>query len=277
MATYVIGDVQGCFDELQRLLEHIEFDAQQDQLWFAGDLVNRGPKSLEVLRFVKELGDSAVCVLGNHDLHLLATWSTGGKKKLKNDLQPIFDAPDRDELLEWLCLRPLMHTTPEFDFCLIHAGLPPQWDLTQALACAQEVESVLADQRCREHYFAEMYGDKPNLWSEDLGGQERLRFITNCFTRLRFCTQDGHLALDEKGVPGSQKKGVLPWYLVPGRQSENIKLLFGHWSMLGYHHEANTWALDTGCLWGGELSALRIDVEPPVLYAIDCPCQRKPG
>ena len=170
-----------------------------------------------------------------------------------------------------------MHTDPRYDYALVHAGLPPQWDLTQALACAQEMESVLADEQRRKQFFSVMYGDLPDRWSEDLGGCDRLRFITNCFTRLRYCSEDGQLALDEKGAPGSQKQEMLPWYRVPGRKSANIKILFGHWSMLGYHHESNTWALDTGCLWGGELSALRIDLPVPRLISIDCPGQRKPG
>ena len=277
MATFVIGDVQGCFDELQRLLEQINFNPESDQLWFAGDLVNRGPQSLEVLRYVKSLGDSAVTVLGNHDLHLLATVSNGGSFKGKSCLAPLMKAKDRDDLLDWLCLQPLMHTDPRFDYVLVHAGLPPQWDLTQALACAQEMESVLADRDRRKQFFKVMYGDKPHTWSEDLGGLDRLRFITNCFTRLRYCTAKGRLALGEKGAPGSQGKGIVPWFKVPGRKSANVKILFGHWSMLGYHHEENTWALDTGCLWGGELSALRIDSHIPELISIHSPGQRKPG
>lgn len=277
MATYVIGDVQGCFDELQRLLEKVRFDERQDVLWFAGDLVNRGPKSLEVLRFVKSLGERAITVLGNHDLHLLATISNGVQFKQKSGLQPIVDAPDRDELLEWLCHQPLLHTDPANGYCMVHAGLPPQWDLTTARSCAQEMESVLANAQRREQFFSVMYGDQPDLWGEDLGGYDRLRFITNCFTRLRFCTGEGRLALDEKGAPGFARKGLLPWFMVPGRKTANIKILFGHWSMLGYHHSNNTWALDTGCLWGGELSALRIDVPIPELISIDCPQQCKPG
>lgn len=276
MATYVIGDVQGCFDELKLLLKRIRFSPAKDELWFAGDLVNRGPKSLEVLRFVKSLGDRAVSVLGNHDLHLLATVSTGGSFKRQSSLSPVLDATDCEELIEWLCRRPLMHADSCTGYCLVHAGLPPQWDLVQALACAQELEAVLADSVRREQFFSVMYGDEPDCWDEDLGGMDRLRFITNCFTRLRYCTADGKLVLDEKGPPGSQRDGAMPWFSVPGRKSASNKVLFGHWSMLGYHHEENTWALDTGCLWGGELSALRIDIEVPELYAVNCPQLKRP-
>ena len=258
MAVYAIGDVQGCYNELQKLLETIRFDPGKDCLWFAGDLVNRGPDSLATLRFVKGLGGAAVTVLGNHDLHLLAL-SQGNLKHKASDqtLAPILNAEDRDELLEWLRRTPLMHHDRALDYAVIHAGLPPQWDIDTALKRAQEVEAALRGEGY-SYFCTHMYGNEPSSWSERLEGMDRLRFITNCFTRLRYCTLKGDLALKEKGPPGSQRYGCLPWYEVPGRASESARILFGHWSTLGFSQARNTWALDSGCLWGGKLTALKL-------------------
>lgn len=276
MAVYAIGDVQGCYDELQSLLEHINFDKRKDQLWFAGDLVNRGPKSLEVLRFIHALGDTAKVVLGNHDLHLLAAYYGNNPVKLSKDLRDLLQARDCDELLAWLVRRPLILADHVLGFVLIHAGLPPQWDVAQALSCAQEVEAVLADDARRCDFFSAMYGDQPDRWSDTLGGVERLRFITNAFTRLRYCSADGTFYLDQKGPPGSQGKKGMPWFQVPERKSAQHRLLFGHWSTLGYRHEHNIWALDSGCLWGGSLTALQLDLDEPRAFSVPCAAHRKP-
>ena len=264
MAVYAIGDVQGCYNELQKLLEQIAFNPGKDQLWFSGDLVNRGPDSLATLRFVRSLGNAAVTVLGNHDLHLLAL-SEGNMKHWANDrsLEPVLNAKYRDDLLMWLRYRPLMHHDSKLDYSIIHAGLPPQWDIDTALMRAREVETVLRGVGY-SYFCTHMYGNEPSYWSEQLKGMDRLRFITNCFTRLRYCTVQGDLALKEKGPPGSQRDGYLPWYEVPGRASDADRILFGHWSTLGYHQSRNTWALDSGCLWGGKLTALKLSKAKPV-------------
>lgn len=277
MAVYALGDIQGCFDELRAALDLVRFDPARDRLWFVGDLVNRGPKSLETLRFVKSLGNAAVSVLGNHDLHLLAIASGNLKKAGKDTLQAVLDAPDRDELLDWLRHRPLMHYDPQLGFAMLHAGLPPQWSIEQALAYAREVETVLQSSDHIE-YFDEMYGNKPKSWSEAHEGMERYRFITNCFTRLRFCTADGVLALKEKGPPGTQAKPqALPWFEHPNRASRDTRIIFGHWSTLGYREEHNIWALDTGCLWGGDMTLLHIDREQPAPIHLPCKGAQDPN
>jgi bis(5'-nucleosyl)-tetraphosphatase (symmetrical) len=262
MATYAIGDVQGCYRELANLLEVIEFDRERDHLWFTGDLVNRGPQSLEVLHFVKGLGDKAVTVLGNHDLHLLAV-AFGRHERLRRQdtLSAILAAPDREELLHWLRHCPCFFYDAETGFALVHAGLPPQWDLSKARACAGEVEDVLRDGDYTG-YFDHMYGDTPVRWSEDLRGWERLRFITNCLTRLRFCDSDGRVTLKEKGPSGSQPVGFMPWFEVPGRQSRGLKIVFGHWAALQLApsdmDQRGVFHVDTGCYWGGSLTAMRL-------------------
>jgi len=277
MAIYVVGDVQGCYDELRRLLDKVDFDPAQDRLWLAGDIVNRGSGSLEVLRFVRNLGKRALMVLGNHDLHLLAI-SQGNRKHRNKDhtLDAILKAKDREELLDWLRHRPLMHYSGKRGYALIHAGLPPQWDITMALAAAREVEGVLQGDGFHD-LCQRMYGNEPRRWSEKLQGMERWRFIINSFTRLRYCDPKGNLALEEKGPPGSQRKPFIPWFQVPGRASRQDRILFGHWSTLGYYHAHNVWALDSGCLWGGKLTGIRLRRRsPPKRIQIDCPGKRRP-
>ena len=269
MSIYAIGDLQGCHAELERLLDRLDFDPAVDRLWFAGDLVNRGPESLAVLRRVRALGDSAIVVLGNHDLHLLAVAAGNAKHSKKSTLGAILRAPDRDELLDWLRRQPMLHHDPDLGLTLVHAGLPPQWDLAEALACARELETVLRSDDYSEFMHA-MYGNEPARWSPDLSGIERLRFITNVLTRLRFCTPDGTLALKEKGEIGSQAPGLLPWFQVPGRRTRQDRIVFGHWSALGYWSGENVWAIDSGCLWGGALTALRLDSEPLEPIQIEC-------
>ncbi len=275
MAVYAVGDIQGCYDELRRALDAIRFDPVSDCLWFVGDLVNRGPKSLEVLRFVRGLGAAAVCVLGNHDLHLLALAAGNTRHQNEPSLTAVMAAPDREELLDWLRLRPLIHRDPDLDFLMLHAGLPPQWDPATAIGCAQELEQVLRSTDSQT-FFMHMYGDRPDLWDPALTGMERLRFITNCLTRLRFCDRDGRLELKEKGPPGSQAAGRLPWFEHPQRATQDMRILFGHWSTLGFRTAHNVWALDSGCLWGGALTLLRIDQTPPHPYTMPCAGQQDP-
>ncbi|MGA7800761.1 MAG: symmetrical bis(5'-nucleosyl)-tetraphosphatase [Gammaproteobacteria bacterium] len=268
MATYAIGDVQGCFDELQALLDKIRFDPAADRLWFCGDLVNRGPKSLEVLRFVRELGARAVTVLGNHDLHLVAVARDPGCANPKDTLVPVLEAPDCTELIDWLRELPLVHHDAELGFTMVHAGLVPQWDLQTALRCSAELQAVLQGEDCGV-FLDHMYGNQPRAWSDDLRGWARLRFITNCCTRLRYCDDQGRLALKAKGPPGSQPPGYRPWFEIPHRASRGLRIVFGHWSTLGRTDAAGIFSLDTGCVWGGELTALRLDGAP---QRVSLPC-----
>jgi bis(5'-nucleosyl)-tetraphosphatase (symmetrical) len=275
MAVYAIGDIQGCFDDLQRLLAHIRFDPGTDHLWFVGDLVNRGLQSLATLRFVRDLGERAVTVLGNHDLHLIAAAHDHPLDHSDHTLDDILTAPDRAGLIEWLCRRPLLHHDTALGFTMVHAGLPPQWDLAQAQTCAREVEQVLHGTQ-RSAFIGQMYGNKPNHWSPRLQGWDRLRFSVNCFTRMRYCDTTGKLDLKSKGPPGTQPQGQLPWFEVPGRASRKLNIVFGHWSSLGAFSAPGVYATDTGCLWGGRLSALRLD-DPVQRFSVPCAGQRKPG
>ncbi|MGE3480098.1 MAG: symmetrical bis(5'-nucleosyl)-tetraphosphatase [Gammaproteobacteria bacterium] len=275
MAVYAIGDVQGCQRELMTLLSLLEFNPDTDRLWFVGDLVNRGPDSLEVLRFVKSLGDRAVTVLGNHDLHLLAI-ATGTRKPGPGDtFDDILAAPDRDALIDWLRRLPLLHHDAALGYTMIHAGLPPQWDLALAADRAAEVEAVL---RSDDHvaFLRDMYGGKPDLWSESLRGTDRLRFILNCYTRLRFCDAEGRIHLKEKGSPFERDDDLRPWFESPGRASADLNLVFGHWSTLGRYHAPGVCALDSGCVWGGALTALRLDGEPQWI-SLPCAGYCRPG
>lgn len=274
MAVYAIGDVQGCFDELQALLEHISYDPAADTLWFCGDLVNRGNKSLETLRFVHALGKRAITVLGNHDLHLIATASGFRQGSSKDTLDTILAAPDRDELVEWLRHRPLLHHDAVTGYTLVHAGLPPQWDLALARACAAEAEAVLRGPHYRD-FLENMYGNRPDHWDAALSGHDRIRFIVNCFTRMRYCASDGRLDLKSKGPPGSQPAGYLPWFAVPARSSRDMQIIFGHWSTLGRRNDPGIYPLDHGCLWGGELVALEVGPEPRY-HSLSCPGQQQP-
>jgi bis(5'-nucleosyl)-tetraphosphatase (symmetrical) len=265
---------------LRRLLDQLDFEPGRDRLWLTGDMVNRGPDSLATLRFVKSLGQrTAITVLGNHDLHLLAAAADGGRLRRGDDcLQQVLDAPDSAELLDWLRHLPLLHHDPQLEATLIHAGLPPEWNLDTAIACAAEAEAVLRGSDCAE-LFRHMYGDQPRLWDPALEGWPRLRFIINCFTRLRYCATDGRLALEHKGEPKEQADGILPWFQLPQRKSRGQRLIFGHWSTLGRvaWTADKVWGLDSGCVWGGSLTALRIDREPWELTQLPCPAHRRPG
>ena len=270
MPTYAIGDIQGCELELNRLLERLRFDPATDRLWFTGDLVNRGPGSLGVLRLVHSLDACSVVVLGNHDLHLLALAAGNEKHGKKSTLEAVLRAPDRDELLDWLRQRPLLHQDAAKGYTLIHAGLPPQWTLALAQSCARELESVLRGPDHRD-YLTAMYGNDPDRWDPDLTGMARLRFITNCLTRLRYCTPDGTLALKEKRPLANRPPGLLPWFQCPDRQSRDARIIFGHWSALGYWDQDNVWGIDSGCLWGGHLTALRVRKSKPAI-PLHLPC-----
>ncbi|MCR4300046.1 MAG: symmetrical bis(5'-nucleosyl)-tetraphosphatase [Sulfuricaulis sp.] len=269
MAVYAIGDLQGCYTPLMQLLTRLRFDATQDRLWFTGDLVNRGPQSLEVLRFVMGLGDRAACVLGNHDLHLLAVAAGTAKVKKRDTLNEVLQAPDRNALLDWLRSRPLLHHDPMLGYTLIHAGLLPPWDLALAQRLARETETVLQSDEYPE-FFRHMYGDLPGRWNDRLRGFDRLRVIVNAFTRLRYCDLDGYMDLHPKGPPGSQPPELVPWFQVPARHSRELKIIFGHWSTLGMWQGDGVIGLDSGCLWGHSLSAVRLDAEPVEFFNVDC-------
>lgn len=272
MSTYAIGDLQGCHASLLRLLDTLRFDPAADRLWFVGDLVNRGPDSLAVLRTLKALGGTATVVLGNHDLHLLALDAGYGKPYKGDTLEAVLAAPDRVELMTWLRTRKLAHCE---DGCLmIHAGVLPGWSAVDALRLAAEAEAVIGGPDYRQ-FFERMYGNTPTAWDEDLHGIERLRGIVNTFTRLRYCTPDGSFDFHHKGKPGSQPSGLLPWFDVPGRASRDVSCVFGHWSTLGFVNRPDLIALDTGCLWGGTLTAVRL--EDRAVFAVSCPptCQPK--
>ncbi len=269
MAVYAIGDLQGCYDELRRLLDKLQFDPGHDRLWLTGDLVNRGPGSLAALRYVQSLGPAAAVVLGNHDLHLLALAAEPSPRPRKSDtLGAVLAAPDRDELLGWLVTLPLVHTEPALGWSMLHAGLPPQWDIATALACAREVEAALT--ASPREFFQAMYGDDPPRWSASLAGVERLRFTVNCLTRMRFCTADGRLLLDLKGPLGKEPPGALAWFQVPGRKSASERIAFGHWSALGFYEGDGVVGLDSGCAWGGALTAFRLDRHAPPVQ-VECP------
>ncbi len=265
MATYAIGDLQGCFTELQQLLEKIQFEPGADKLWLVGDLINRGPDSLATLRWVKSMGDSIRCVLGNHDLTLLVV-AAGIMPPHRNDtIHDILAAPDREELLHWLRHQRLLHT--ENGFAMVHAGLLPQWSIAQAQLLAGEVEAALQGDR-HPAFIAQMYGNNPNHWEDELDGLSRLRVITNAMTRMRFCTPQGEMEFAHKGNPDQPPAGYMPWFKVPERASQDATLICGHWSALGLRVENNFIALDSGCLWGGQLSAVRL--EDRQIFQIPC-------
>lgn len=273
MATYVIGDVQGCYHELKKLVRLFDFNPAKDTLWFCGDLVNRGPHSLEVLRFVSDLPRKVV-VLGNHDIHLLSVYEKVQTQKKLDTLSVVLDAPDVSLLCKWLRCQPLLHVDETEKRVLVHAGFAPQWDLSLAKQCADEVTAALQGENYVE-VLAGLYGNEPRLWSSDLQGMDRLRFSVNCFTRMRFCEKSGAIDFDYKGGLASAPDSLIPWFSFPGRLSESLTILFGHWSALeGKIRQKNVLALDTGCIWGGSLSALCLDTgkiyqESCVAYAKD--------
>jgi bis(5'-nucleosyl)-tetraphosphatase (symmetrical) len=269
VAIYAIGDVQGCYAELNRLLEKINFDPAADRLWFCGDLVNRGPQSLQTLQFVKSLGDRAICVLGNHDLHLLALHHGVDKVRDSSGLQQILDSPERDELMAWLQQLPMLHYDETIKGLLVHAGIHPHWGLGQALELAAEVEAELRSERAAS-FLSSMYGNKPRVWSDDLTGNRRLRMITNVFTRMRYFTQAGKLDFDATGSPRQTlQRGLTPWFQMDSTLRADVRVFFGHWSTLPVGCYGRCFALDGGCVWGGHLVALRIDDEVENWFFVD--------
>ncbi len=257
MSTYLIGDVHGCYDELTALLERVAFDPATDTLWLTGDLVARGPGSLEVLRFVRSLGDSVRMVLGNHDLHLLAVYAGISRNKPKDRISPLLEADDADLLINWLRRQPLLQVDEDKKLVMAHAGITPQWDIATAKACARDVEAVLSSDSY-PLFLDAMYGDMPNNWSEELTGLARLRFITNALTRMRYCFPNGQLDMFCKDAPQNAPAPLKPWFNIPGPVSEQYSIVFGHWASLeGKGTPEHIYALDTGCCWGGDLTCLR--------------------
>ncbi|WP_459207514.1 symmetrical bis(5'-nucleosyl)-tetraphosphatase [Pseudomonas sp. MLB6B] len=260
MAVYAVGDLQGCLQPLKCLLQRVKFDPAVDHLWLVGDLVNRGPESLETLRFLYSLRDSLVCVLGNHDLHLLAAWHNIDRLKKGDTLREVLEAPDAEQLMGWLRQQKLLHYDEPRGVAMVHAGIPPQWTLGTALELAAEVEQVLRDDERLKPFLDGMYGNEPNKWSKRLTGVERLRAITNYFTRMRFCTAEGKLDLKSKEGLDDAPKGYKPWFAHKGRRSRHVDIIFGHWAALeGRVSEPGVIALDTGCVWGGAMTLYNLD------------------
>jgi bis(5'-nucleosyl)-tetraphosphatase (symmetrical) len=259
MTTYVIGDVQGCLNPLRRLLERVQFDPAADRLVFAGDLVARGPDSAGTLRFVRGLGAAATTVLGNHDLYLIGV--AHGAGEARDGLDQVLGAADADELVAFLCRQRLAWRDARSGTLVVHAGVAPQWTADDVLAQAAEVEAMLRDAQARTRFLPRMHGNEPARWSPQLAGPERLRFAINCLTRARYCSADGSFEFKQKGAPGSQPPPLQPWFALPGRRSRDARIVFGHWSSLGRVEwpEFNVVGLDTGCVWGGPLTALSLE------------------
>ncbi|MDH5393143.1 MAG: symmetrical bis(5'-nucleosyl)-tetraphosphatase [Gammaproteobacteria bacterium] len=275
MATYAIGDVQGCYDDLMRLLDKIRFNPDSDTLWFCGDIINRGPKSLQTLRFIKQLGARAITVLGNHDLHFLAVAYLSNKPARYDTLDDILKADDRPELIDWLRQQKLFHHDPSLNISMVHAGIPPQWTIAQAQQYAEEVERLLQTQDPLP-FFKHMYGNYPPQWRDSLKGWDRYRFITNALTRMRFCDISGRPDFKFKGDLGSQPVHLTPWFMHEKRRTKDDEIIFGHWSTLSAESHHRVYPIDTGCLWSGSLSALRIDTKERELIQVDCPNGIKP-
>jgi bis(5'-nucleosyl)-tetraphosphatase (symmetrical) len=265
MTTYAIGDIQGCFHSFQALLKKIHFDPSQDKLWFVGDLVNRGPGSLPMLRWMFDHQDALVTVLGNHDLHTLVVAEGFVSAHRSDTIGPLLDAPDAPQLLSWLRHQPLVHA--EHDYLLVHAGLLPEWTAKDALTLSKEVEAALQGEHYRE-FLKHMYGNQPAGWHQDLTGWDRLRVITNAMTRMRICSHHHEMEFKFKGEVANIPAGYLPWFQLAHRASANTRIIFGHWSALGLYQGDNVYALDTGCLWGGSLSAMRL--EDQAIFQVDC-------
>jgi len=282
MALYLIGDVQGCDRALQNLLDVISFSPSRDTLFLLGDLVNRGPDSAGVLRRLMRYGQAAQCLLGNHDLHLLATAHGARKPSRKDTLAQVLNAPDRPAMLDWLRQQRMAILLPHQNvkYLLVHAGVLPGWSATKTVALAREVEVVLRSPDLPE-FLHQMYGNAPAGWHDHLTGVDRLRVIVNALTRLRFCTPAGEMEFSVSDGADAAPPGYLPWFDVPGRQSADVCVAFGHWSTLGWLDRPDVLALDTGCVWGGSLSALKLSQGPgqntPKLIQVRCPQAQKPG
>jgi bis(5'-nucleosyl)-tetraphosphatase (symmetrical) len=269
MSVYAIGDLQGCYDPLRRLLDRLAFDPQRDRLWFTGDLVNRGPESLQALRFVRSLGDAATTVLGNHDLHLIAIANgIESARDVNGSLKQVLDAEDCGELLGWLRARPLAYFDETLNTLLVHAGLPPEWTVQKALKRAAEVEDVLRGDAYLT-LLPELYGNMPSRWSGKLSGNKRLRYIVNALTRIRMIGDDRRLDFSHKGPPDDARKGLTPWFAIPDARWRGTRIVFGHWSALGLVVTPDVISVDTGCVWNRELTAVRLNKRPKVVQ-VDC-------
>lgn len=259
MATYAVGDIQGCLEPLQTLLVKTQFNPQRDRLWVAGDMINRGPESLKALRFLYHLRHCLKVVLGNHDLHLLAVASGHRKPSSSDTLKAIMEASDRDILLEWIRQQPLIHHDANLGYTMVHAGIPPQWTLQKALKRAREVEAVLRSDGIHR-YLKSMYGNEPRGWRKGLTAEERWRVITNYFTRMRFCTAEGELDLAAKSGAHQGPDGYQPWYAHSNRKTHDDNIIFGHWAALeGKADHEKVFAIDTGYVWGGKLTMMRLE------------------
>ena len=271
MAIYAIGDIQGCYDSLQYLLEKLKFSPENDQLWFVGDLVNRGKKSLKTVKFVKSLGDSAITVLGNHDISLIAMHY--GSIPESPSLKKFLKSKHREELIDWLRNQPVFHVNKPLGVCMAHAGISPQWTLSQASSLAKEIEIPLRGDNAGQ-WLAQVYGNKPNIWNDKLTTYDRHRYILNAFTRMRYCNvKDGSLDFKLNGVPKIKKPSStkqIPWFLIKDRKPIPLRIIFGHWSSLGYYHDDNVTSLDTGCVWGRQLTAVRVDDDSMPLVSQTC-------
>jgi len=272
---YLIGDLQGCCDAFDRLLAEIGFSPSRDRLHVLGDLVNRGPASLATLRRLRGLGDAARCLLGNHDLHLLAV-AEGVRPPHRSDtLGEILGAPDRDDWLDWLRHQCRLADSAH-GWLLVHAGVVPQWTLADTLALADEVHALLAGPDLGG-FLRVMYGNEPDRWRPGLAGADRWRFVVNVLTRIRFCDADGRLDFKTKDGAGAAPPGFMPWFEVPGRATAGVPIAFGHWSTLGLRNQPDLLALDTGCVWGGSLSAVRVDGGRRELTQVACAQAQAPG
>ncbi|RAP59509.1 symmetrical bis(5'-nucleosyl)-tetraphosphatase [Oleiagrimonas sp. MCCC 1A03011] len=275
MAVYAIGDVQGCYPELQRLLDKLSFDPAADRLWFCGDLINRGGQSLDVLRFLHDLRDHIVITLGNHDLSLLAIAQRkrDAQRRVNPELREILFADDAPVLLEWLRQQPLLHSDKDLGWTMVHAGLAPRWSLRQAKRAAHEVERELRGDK-HPRLLAKMFGNTPASWSPKLRSEERMRAAINVFTRMRYCDVRGRIDFNAKDIPGTQKPGLYPWFEVPGMRRRDTRIVCGHWSALGLFAGLGVYAIDTGCVWGGKLTALRLDCEEPQIISVPAEASR---
>lgn len=270
MATYIVGDIQGCYRALTTLLDAVCFNADRDKLWLVGDLVNRGPDSLKTLQFIRSLGDQVEVVLGNHDLHLLAVHYAGHKLRSSDTLKAVLASKDCDSLMDWLRSRPLFHFDPDLNFGMVHAGIYPGWSVSTTLKRASEVEKLLQGDHFAG-FLKRMYGNEPESWSDLLEGEDRYRFIVNALTRMRFVDADGRLDLDAKGAPKNAAEGaVQPWFGFKQSAIKHNRIAFGHWSTLPTAQYGQCYALDSGCIWGGRLTALRIDKRVPRWYSCSC-------
>ncbi len=275
MAVWAVGDIQGCFDSFQELMAKIKFDPKVDELWLAGDLVNRGDKSLETLNYLYSIRDSIKVVLGNHDVSLIAVYA--GVKKSNETIQPILDAPNVDELIDWLRHQPFLHWDFKLGYCMAHAGISPQFDLGMAIRYASRIEKKLQGQNYKA-WLKHMYKVSSNKFSPKASSMDIDKYILSAFTAMRFCEDDGRLDFKQKGPPTEYKvfkKGLKPWFACPTRRSTTLKIVFGHWSTLGYYQDSNVLALDTGCLWGRALTSARLDVDEPIIVQVKCEAKQE--